>query len=254
VIPSSLAGLLLLVLLVAPGLAYVLRHERAVPAQAHTVFRETLRVVFVSVACLVTTAIIAAGVRWAAPEYTPNFRGLIREPAVFAREHHVQLGWWALALVTFATILGWVAADPRLVQRLSDMSQRAPMKYLTGPTSIRPISAWYQAFHAYDKPEEPPRTASTTGPIYVGAQMNDGTYIYGWLRHYSIRTDEDDKREICLMAPIEMTAVDGTKTLLPAQFTIISARNIVRMDVTHLAPPMEPTAAPAQPEAARCDA
>ncbi|SCF48735.1 hypothetical protein GA0070216_12834 [Micromonospora matsumotoense] len=226
----------------------MLRLERAVPAQALTAFRETVRVVLVSVACLVTTAIIAAGVRWAFPERTPNFRGLIREPDAFARTHHVQLAWWALALVMFATILGWVAADPRLARWVSDMNQRAPMKYLTGPTTIRPTSAWYQAFHAYDKPEELPRTASPTGPIYVGAQMNDGTYIYGWLRHYSIRTDEDDSREICLMAPIEMTAANGTKTLLPAHFTIISARNIVRLDVTHLAPPTDPITAPAQEE------
>jgi hypothetical protein len=50
--PIVALGLVLFEVLLAPGLACVLRHERVVPARSHTAFRETLRVVFVSVACL----------------------------------------------------------------------------------------------------------------------------------------------------------------------------------------------------------
>jgi hypothetical protein len=79
-IPSSLAGLLLFVVLLTPGRAYVLRYERVVPARSHTPFRETLRVVFVSTACLLIAGLVAAAVRAAIPHHTPHVNHLVQDP------------------------------------------------------------------------------------------------------------------------------------------------------------------------------
>jgi hypothetical protein len=117
VIPSTLLGLLLFIVLLAPGLAYALRHERVVPAPAHSAFRETLRVIFVSVACLTVTSLMFAVLRWFLPGRTPNVRGLIRDPNDFARDHHVHLIWWSVGLIAFATLLGAFFADPRIVAK-----------------------------------------------------------------------------------------------------------------------------------------
>ncbi len=44
-LPSTLVSLLLFILLLTPGFAYVLRTERTVPSRQFTTFRETMRVV-----------------------------------------------------------------------------------------------------------------------------------------------------------------------------------------------------------------
>ncbi len=90
-LPSSISGLLLFVALLAPGLAYVLRHERVVPIAERSAFRETLRVVFVSIACLVVSGVLLAALRWAAPKSTPNVRGLVQDPGAYFQQHHVSL-------------------------------------------------------------------------------------------------------------------------------------------------------------------
>src|SRR4051812_26395191 len=115
-VPSSLVGVVVFVVLLAPGAAYVLRYEKRVPGRPSSVFRETLRVVLVSVACLTVTALLFVGLRFLSPTHTPNVRGLIRNPNGFFRDHHVQLLWWSLALIAFATIVAAVAADPRLIR------------------------------------------------------------------------------------------------------------------------------------------
>lgn len=117
-VPSTLGGLLLFILLLAPGLAYVLRYERAFPAPPHSQFREALRVVFVSVTSLTVTGILVVVARkwFPGPDHTPNIRGLIRDPGPFFREHHVHLIWWALGVVVVATFFSAVAADARLIR------------------------------------------------------------------------------------------------------------------------------------------
>lgn len=230
VIPSSLLGAALLIVLFVPGLAYVLRHERAVPAQSYTPFREALRVVFVSAACLTVAAIFAAGLRWLFPRNTPNFHGLVQHPSSFAREHYVQLAWWALALIALATILAVVAADPRIVRIQRRLARTRVCRLLTGSTdaSISPVSAWYRVVHLYD--------GDDPGPIFVGAQLDDGTYIEGQVFSFSPGVDGDENREIVLSAPLRLTTVNGRVVPFGAQFTVISARHIVRLEVNHLKP------------------
>lgn len=122
-IPSTPAGVALLLILIAPGLAYVLRREKSVPTGPRTAFREALQVIFVSVVSLAGIGLLATLVRVIAPKRTPNVRGLIRDPGPFARDHHVQLAWWSLGLLVSATLLAWLVADPRVARKLQDLSR-----------------------------------------------------------------------------------------------------------------------------------
>jgi hypothetical protein len=248
VIPSSVAGLLLFVVLLAPGLAYVLRHERVVPARSHSPFRESLRIVFVSVACLLATGLIATALRSALPKHTPNVRGLVIDPLEYWRGHHVELAWWALAFILFATLLGATAADRRAVRLGRWLGGKRPITWVTGATNtdISSVSAWYKVMHIYDD--------DRPGPILVGAAMDDGTYVEGWVMFFNIAADEDEDREILLGAPLHLTTQDGRRHAYAAQFTVISARHIVRLDVSHVDPdPAAPTLAPTCSPAATTD-
>ncbi len=216
--------------LLAPGLAYVLRHERLVPARSDSGFRESLRVIFVSVACLTVTSVLLAVLRGLFPANTPDVGEVVRNPSGAISDHHADLAWWSLASVLFATLLGAVAADPRVVRLLRRASRAKRVRWLTGATDtgIRAISAWYQVMHLYDD--------SNPGPILVGGQMDDGTYIEGRVVSFNPAGDDDADREILLSAPLHLTTANGVRQEFAAQFTVISARRIVRLDVTHLVP------------------
>ncbi|MFY1623568.1 DUF6338 family protein [Micromonospora sp. WMMD735] len=228
-VPSSLLGLVLFVVLLAPGLVFVLRHEKAVPSGPRSAFRETLRVVFVSVASLSVTMALAAIVRWIMPEHTVNIRALVRNPVPFARGHHVQLAWWAFGLMVFATVLAWVAADPRLVRLSQNLESTAPLRWITGkePTDITEVSTWWRAFFEQKK---------TDGKTIVGVLQDNDSYVQGTLLSWSTGTVDYDKRELILTAPLIYVTADGVTHELPVHMIVIAARNIVRLDVTHLLP------------------
>jgi hypothetical protein len=228
VVPSSLVSLVLFVVLLAPGFAYVLRHEKRVPGRPFSVFRETLRVVFVSVACLTVTGLLFAGLRWLMPTRTPNVRGLLLNPSGFAREHHVHLLWWSLALIAFATLIGAIWGDPRLIEKRQVLLSHRALRWVSASTAtdIRVESAWHRIFHLYDNDGK--------GPVQVGVQLDDGSYITGQMWSFNPAFEENQDRELILSAPLTLTTADGAMASIGSQFTIISARRIIRLDVTHL--------------------
>ncbi|GIF51122.1 hypothetical protein DFJ67_0283 [Asanoa ferruginea] len=228
-VPSSLLGLALFVLLLAPGLGFVLRQERIRPVRTYSAFRETVLVVAVSILCLATASLIFAFARWLWPEHTLNFGGLVQQPARFARIHHIEVTWWSLAYLSLAVGIGLIAADPRIVRLTERLAVRRPLRWLTAhtDTDVKRASAWYIVMNLY---------ADDPGPIEVGAQMEDGSYLRGRLSHFNVAAAETADRELMLESPLELTTADGEKVPLEWQYTVVSARRVVRLDVSHLAP------------------
>ena len=228
--PSSLVGAAITIALFAPGLAYVLRHERVLPARSHTELRETLQVVFASIVCLAITGLLAAALRWALPKRTPDFRRLVQNPSQYALGHYVQLIWWSVGLLAAATIIGAVLADRRVIRALMMVSRWRPIRWIAGQTktSISSVSAWYRVFHLFDE--------ETPGPIHIAVALDDGTVVEGRLFTFNVASEDNEDRDMVLSAPISLTTVDGVRHILGSQFTVISARHIVRLDVTHLYP------------------
>jgi hypothetical protein len=226
-VPSSLLGVALFLILLAPGLAYVLRHEKAVPGGPRSAFRETLRVIFVSVVSLTVTGLLATLARWMFSQHTVDVAGLVRAPVPFARDHHVELAWWSLGLLVFTTLLAWTAADPRLIWLVRNLGDRRPLRWLTGveATDIVEVSTWWRVF------DEQKRIPGITS---VGVLQDNGSYVQGTLLSYSTSTVDYDKRELILTVPLVLVTADGQKHPLQVHMVVISGRNIVRLDVTHL--------------------
>lgn len=234
-IPSSLLGVILFLFMLTPGLAYVLRRERAVPETHRSAFRETVQVVAASMVSLLVTGLLFAGARAIWPTRTLNIRGLVRAPEQFFMDHHVQVGWWAVAYLAVASLFAWLAADPRLSKSrvAKQLAKSRIVRLAVGPPApITPSSAWYVAAHAFD--------GDKPGLIQVGAQLDDGTYVIGYLDHFNIDTGESADRDILLHGPLGLVTNDGKRHNLEPMFTVISARRIVRVDFTHLAPSVRP--------------
>ena len=93
------------------------------------------------------------------------------------------------------------------------------------------VSAWKLIFTIHEGDDQKP-----AGPVHVGAELDDGTYIHGRLFSYADDLPETMDRDFVLSAPIEVRNAKGETHTLGCQFSIVSARRIRRIDVTHLLP------------------
>lgn len=75
------------------------------------------------------------------------------------------------------------------------------------------------------------------GEIHVTATLSDQTVVTGRLSSHNPGVEDSPDRDLVLVAPIRLRTTDGTEHALPATHTVICARSIVRLDVTHVAPP-----------------
>ncbi len=223
-VPSTLIGLLLFVLLMLPGLAYVLRYERVYPAPAHSQLREALRIIVVSVASLTITGLLLAIVRWFFPERTLNFRGLVREPLVFFREHHVHSIWWALGSIVVATLAACALAEIQIWLMRRALQSKKSFGGLFGRAAISDTSAWRRTFVE--------RRPDNTEEIFVGLQMVDKSYISGFLDSFNPQAMENEQRELTLRNSEVLTSSGERQPL--NHMTVVSAKAMVRMDVTYL--------------------
>jgi uncharacterized protein DUF6338 len=163
----------MLLVLRAPGLAYVLRREKVVPTGPRTAFREALQVIFVSVACLTAVGLLATLLRVIAAGHTLDVRGLVQAWASFARGHHVQLAWWVLR----------PHRGRRAAGLCSGGSPADPCPATVGPaTSDQLADRSEQRRHRGDvsmvaglEEQKPPDAGLTT----VGVLKDDGTYVQG---------------------------------------------------------------------------
>lgn len=95
------------------------------------------------------------------------------------------------------------------------------------PKSGDGVSAWTTVFTLYDNQPD-------KGTVHVGAELTDGTYVSGTLLSFDNDTPPTADRELVLVAPIELRTAAGERHPLGCQFTVLSARRIVRLDVTHI--------------------
>jgi hypothetical protein len=233
-IPSSLWGLVLFVVLLAPGLAYVIHHEQVVPARSHTAFREGLRVVFTSIVCLTITVVLAAILHGLLPTRTPDISGLIADPVSELAGNRVWYVWWAVGALGFATVLGWALAHPRFIDGSDRLKGTKVGRWFTGATDldIASVSAWYTVFDSFLR--------EVGGQdVDIGAKLDDNTYIEGRLRSFNPDPTENTDREMVLEQPLYCT-VDGERKALDRQYVIISARRILRLDADLIAPSEPP--------------
>jgi len=141
VLPNSLVGLALFVALLTPGFVVVLRRERRLPSPQASVFRETVRIVAASEACLLAAGLCLTLLRLLAPHATVDVGALIRDPAAYLCAHHVLLAWWALAGLTLAVGFAVAGTDPRVAAALRPVARLPLIRSVLGAadTDIRPL-------------------------------------------------------------------------------------------------------------------
>lgn len=94
--PTTLTGLLIFIVLLLPGFAYLVGKERNGTERRASPFRETAAVVAASITSELVVLGLFAGIRWQAPSsWTPDVGALIRHGGTYLRgtkDHQ----WWGL--------------------------------------------------------------------------------------------------------------------------------------------------------------
>jgi len=232
-VPATFTGLVLLVVILLPGLAYMVVRERSGSGRQLSAFRETGAVVFASVVSELAVAGVFAGVRILWPQTTPDVGRLIREGGGYARLHYGPLALWAAGLLIAATALAGLAAGaPSLAARARRPAGLAAVaaRWASGHPSA--ASAWWVMFESWFPGENP----------HVGCVLDDGSYTEGRLASFNTDADDSPDRDLILIDPIRYRPPGATEAKpYPAGAVCISARRVVAMFVSY--PPAAAAAA-----------
>ncbi|MFI6853938.1 DUF6338 family protein [Streptomyces sp. NPDC050416] len=205
--PTTITGLILLVVLLLPGLTFVIVRERQGSERRPTPFRETGTVVFCSVLTELAVLVAFAVLRGVMPGHTPDVGRLVREGTPYAQVHYVELFWWAGGLLSAACALAAVAAA-----------------MTAGVPHSSAMSAWWVMFHKWFPGEDP----------LVGCVLEDGSYIEGRLASFNVSSDDLSDRDLVLVEPLKYRAPGALETRdLPWGSACVSARRIVTMFVSY---------------------
>lgn len=222
---SSIAGLLLLGVVLIPGCAYNLTRRRSVPMARTSRSIATFQVIVSAFVFTAASLSIFGALRhlsWVA-NHSPNPTELIRDPRAFLLADDSRLLWllaWIAMVTAAAVLLAWIAAHrlwlPERVLKWSD-------------PAIVDASAWHRVF----------RTKVPDGAeVFVSCELHDGAYVRGRLDWYSAETDETPDREIVLAHPLQVRAADRPDDPpidMPSQIQrlVISARHIRSLAVIY---------------------
>ncbi|WP_175412743.1 DUF6338 family protein [Streptomyces sp. TRM64462] len=208
--PTTPIGLLLLVVLLLPGLTYVVVRERMSSERRMSPFRETGTVVFCSVLTELVVLGVFAGVRACWPGMTPDVGRLIREGTTYTERHYASLTLWTVGMLLTASTLAGLAA----------------WRYGKEPHPSA-TSAWWQMFKQWKYP--------IAVEINVACLLDDGSLVEGCPGAFNTSAEDSPDRDIILVEPIRYRppGATGEAQPYPAGAVCISARRIVAMFVTH---------------------
>jgi hypothetical protein len=195
--PGTVTGVLLFVILLAPGVSYSAVRRLTYPEREKSTFRETAGTVFVSAACLVVALLGFALLRAIWPSATTDVGELIRHPDRFFRQHYVEVFLWALGIILFASgvgaLLAWRLPSPERAHFESAWHELFVVGWLNAYSDEPKAKMWKRLVS---------RQRRRPGPVFVGCELHDGSYISGVLNSFSTEVEETEDREISLVAPI----------------------------------------------------
>jgi hypothetical protein len=214
-VPNSVASLVLFVVLLAPGLVYVIVRELRSPTRSVSSFRETASVAFGSIVFNGVAIALFSLVRVELPHHTPDIGQLVRGPKDYLIGHYDYLLLWALLMLLLACAMGGIAGAlaPGWVGRFTD--------------GVSSYSAWWLLNRGDDRPEG--------HTVVVGCELEDGSHLIGELVTLSTDVEESADRDVMLRAPIEYRYPNSIDFVtLTVSGLVVSARQIRFLTFTYV--------------------
>lgn len=188
--PGTLFSLAILVLLLIPGMLFVIQVDNRRPTRDLSALRELIAIAAVGTLCDSIALMLFGTLRICFPKVTPDVGSLVLLGSAYVRLHFVSVVWWIAGLLTFSCGLAYLLGRcwPGVAGAVAS-------------GRITFTSSWWELFHMH------PGTR-----IYVGCELDDGSYIAGYLLRYSTEADETPDRELSLTIPISYRPQGSTET------------------------------------------
>lgn len=224
-IPSTLTGILLFLVLLLPGFVFITLRERHQPTRKLSVFRETSIVVAATIAAYVLPSLLVFIAVLLSAAFRSEVAHALSGPAEYAAAHPFR---------AFGALAIWVIVG-------------AALGALLGSRPLRPFlistpggSAWWKLF-------QPDKTViSGDYSTEVTATLEDGSVITGTLYSWNRDAEDTPDREFTLQAPLWLQAHDSdTVVELDAATMAISARVLRYFTVRYVI--ADPPPLPGQP-------
>src|ERR1700683_2440349 len=178
--PDTVFSFFVLILLLIPGVIFVIQLDSRRPYQDLSSLRELVTISAVGALCDLVTLVLFGIFHAIFPRLTPNAGAIVRIGLRYVRLHYAEVAWWTVGLL---------AASCALAYCLGRFWPRATGIVESG--KIKSTNAWWELFHMH-----PDRR------IHVGCDLQDGSYISGYLLRYSTEADDNSDRELSLADPI----------------------------------------------------
>jgi len=222
-IPSTLTGVLAFLLILGPGYVFVRRIELLEALYRVSPFRETISIVFASLSCNLAALLLFGIVRIAFPTVTPDIGALVRQGQSYWATEYGRVIAYGLVFYGVAFVIAFVASHPKV--RGADLWSKKYIRGIVGAPVLDSRSAWSRLFEVADDTI-----------VRVACELDDGSWVDGWVYDWNAQPEEDSDRSIVVHAPVRARAsgTDATIHLVGVGYTVISQSRIVRLDVTQV--------------------
>jgi hypothetical protein len=220
VVPSTLVGVLIFLALLGPGYLYVRRVERLEALHKVSPFRESISIAAVSVLCNGAALVLFAMARILLPSVTPDVGAIVRQEPYFAANYQ-RVATAAIVVYVVAFLIAFVVSHPKV--RDADIWRIERVRKLIGVPVLDSRSAWSRLFDV-----------EKDDIVRAGCELDDGSWIDGWVLDWNAQPEEDSDRTLTLHEPIRVRAKgrDCAQLLTGVHFVVIANDRIVRLDVT----------------------
>lgn len=222
-IPSTVTGILAFLLLIGPGFLYIRRVEKLDALYRVSAFRETISIIFVGFSCDAASLVLFGLTRMAFPSSTPDVGSLVRQGERYWESDYNRIAWFVAAVYFLALLMAFVASHPAI--RKAKVWTKPAMQRIIGAPMLDSRSAWSRLF---DVDEDT--------IVRVGCDLDDGSWVDGWIYDWNAQPEEDAERTFVLQEPIclRVSGHPDAKYLAGINFVNVSHGRIVRLDVTHV--------------------
>jgi hypothetical protein len=215
-IPTTLSGVVLLLVFLLPGFVFVVVRERHRPARDRSAFRETATVLFVSAVGYVALAGALLIVCVFSRPMRETAASLLLDAGDLYIAHPIRFASSAAAVVLLVTV-ACAFAGSRYPRRLRQLVQKDYSP--SDPTG----SAWWITFETQPNADKA-----------IGLMLDDGTWIGGTLFSWSRDAKDSPDRDLVLQKPIFVRSPTSDEPAeLDDEVIIVSARRIVYAGVTY---------------------
>ncbi|MEO6703710.1 MAG: DUF6338 family protein [Jatrophihabitantaceae bacterium] len=228
--PTTTVGLVVFVVLLAPGLTYSVYRAASTPVQKPSPLRELGGIALRSVIWDIAALLVFGMVRVLYPANTPDVGRLARDRSAYLRDHFAYVFWWAVALLLFACLAALGAALFASSSAGVQAFAKPPLSWFTPRGGVSGDPAWWVLFNQYPDAR-----------VYVGVTLDDGSYLGGWVLSYSPDSDESADRELTLSGPISYRSPTAANAgNLDVGAVAVSARRIQYLTVSYIQPDPNP--------------